>query len=113
MPLYDGYDDWKKSISNDEDAEDAVDGVNDGDGLPRETNECRSDGYMRHQHRMAQALENNNTEFAVGNDFDVDNVEDTTIDTPTASEKQVYINRRVNLFHHYRQAIERNEIVWS
>ena len=49
---------------------------------------------------MAQALENNNTEFAVGNDFDVDNVNDT-IDAPTASEKQAYINsRRVNLIHH-------------
>jgi hypothetical protein len=31
---------------------------------------------------MAQALENNNTEFTVGNDCDVDNLEDT-IDTPT------------------------------
>ena len=61
---------------------------------------------------MAQALENNKTEFAVGNDFDGDNAEDT-IDAPTASEKQAYKNRRVNLVHHYRQAIERNEIFWS
>jgi len=30
---------------------------------------------------MVQALENNNKEFAVGNDCGVDNVEDT-IDTP-------------------------------
>ena len=36
---------------------------------------------------MAQALENNNKEFVVGNDFDGDNVEDT-IDAPTAIEKQ-------------------------
>ena len=44
---------------------------------------------------------------AVGNDFDVDidNVKDTIIDAPTASEKQAYINRRVNLVNQsYRQA---------
>ena len=61
----------------DDNVENAVDGVNDEDGLPRETNEGGSDWYTRHEHRMAQALENNNTEFAVGNDFDVDNLEDT------------------------------------
>ena len=38
------------------------------------------------QHRRVQALENNNTEVAGGNDFDVDNVEGT-IDAPTAREK--------------------------
>ena len=63
---------------SDDDVEDAVDGVmTDEGGLSRGSNEGGSDGYTRHEHRMAQALENNNTEFAVGNDFDVDNLEDT------------------------------------
>ena len=37
--LYDGYDDWKESIGDDN-VENAVDGVNDEDDLPRGTNEC-------------------------------------------------------------------------
>ena len=58
------YDDWKELIGDD-DVENAFDGVNDEDGLPRGTNEGGSDGYTRHEHcKQGQALENTNTEFA-------------------------------------------------
>ena len=98
-------------IGND-DAENAVDGENDEDGLPRGTDVGGSDRHTRHQHRMVQALEINDTEFAGGNYFDVDNAEDT-IDSPTSTEKQAYKKRKENLVHHYRQANERNEIFLS
>ena len=48
--LYDVCEDdcWKESIGDD-DVEDAVDGVNDEDGLPRGANEVGSDEYTRHR----------------------------------------------------------------
>ena len=57
---------------------------------------------------MAQALENNNTEVAGGNDFDVDNVEGT-IDAPTAGEKKARINSRRVKFD--RSSLQ--TVVWS
>ena len=86
---------WKESIGDD-DVEDAVDGVNDEDGFPRGMNEGGSDGYNRHQRRMAQALETINKqyspEFVAGrNHFDVENAEDTIVAPTTRSEKQVYM----------------------
>ena len=89
MLLHDLYDD-RKELIGDDDFENAFDGVNDEDGLPRGTNEGVSERYPRHEHCIAQDLENYKTEFAVGNDFDVDNVKDT-IDAPTASEKPAYV----------------------
>ena len=67
------YDDWKESIG-DNDVEDGGDGVNDDDG------QGGSDGYTRTsiawlklQKTIIQA------EFAVDNDFEFDNVEDTSL----------------------------------
>ena len=45
---YHGYDD-QKDLIGDDDVEDAVDGVNDEDGLPRGANEVGSDEYTRHR----------------------------------------------------------------
>ena len=103
---YDGYDDWKELICN-HIVEDADYGVNDEDGLPIGTNKGGSKRFTSRQHQMTQALANNNAEFA-GNDFDVDNAEDT-IDAPTAGEKKARINSRRVKFD--RSSLQ--TVVWS